>query len=354
MRKSLFEISLDITEPEYRAREELSYSTLARFERDGFNKLNELFDRVSTDSLLFGSCVDTVITGGKNGWKDFNDTYVAYDDLCTPKVREMIKYLSDNYGHIDSISKMSDEILLEALDNAQYYVNYSPSKRISYLRNDKVNRNYQIVNNETRTVISTDMLYNVQNSVRALKTSDATAWYFSDDDSDPDIERLYQLKFAADFAIHGKYRCMSDLIVVNHKEKHITFVDLKTSSHYENEFYLSYLKWRYDIQSRLYSRIIIYNCMQDDYFKDFTFSNYRFIVVNKNSLLPLVWKDPNTHMKGTIKLRNNSIILRDPFEIGEELTDYLITKPLYPFGIKSDGDNDIAEWIEKSRTINSD
>ena len=60
-RKSLYDISWKVSEPVYRADPALSYSTLSRYEREGFNNLDKLFDRLETPSLTFGSCVDTLI-----------------------------------------------------------------------------------------------------------------------------------------------------------------------------------------------------------------------------------------------------------------------------------------------------
>ena len=63
--KKLYEISWDVDEPTYRADEALSYSTIAKFAREGFNKLNTLFDKLDTPSLVFGSAVDALITAVK-------------------------------------------------------------------------------------------------------------------------------------------------------------------------------------------------------------------------------------------------------------------------------------------------
>lgn len=53
-RKSLKDISWNVSEETYRADPALSYSTLARYEREGFNNLDKLFDRLETPSLTFG------------------------------------------------------------------------------------------------------------------------------------------------------------------------------------------------------------------------------------------------------------------------------------------------------------
>ena len=73
-RKSLKDISWQVDESTYRADPALSYSILARYEREGFNNLDKLFDRIETPSLIFGSCVDTFITGSE---EEFNKLFMV-------------------------------------------------------------------------------------------------------------------------------------------------------------------------------------------------------------------------------------------------------------------------------------
>ncbi len=80
--------------------------------------------------------------------------------------------------------------------------------------------------------------------------------------------------------------------------------------------------------------------MKDPYFKDFTLENYRFIVVNKESLTPLVWEFPLTTYSGTLVDKDGNEY-RDPFEIGKELQSYLNFRPKVPVGIDVDGVNSI-------------
>ena len=89
---------------------------------------------------------------------------------------------------------------------------------------------------------------------------------------------------------------------------------------------------------------------KDPYFKSFTLADYEFIVVNKKTLNPLVWKFPFTTSVGTLyvgKNAPNGIELRDPEDLGRELNHYLKTRPTVPDGIKLTGSNDLIEWINK-------
>jgi len=76
-------------------------------------------------------------------------------------------------------------------------------------------------------------------------------------------------------------------------------------------------------------------------------ADYRFIVVNKSTLTPLVWLFPKTTSVGTIVVGNTTPLkLRDPEEIGKELAFYLSYRPSVPIGIEREGDNNIMKWLE--------
>ena len=94
--KSLKEISWDVSEETYRQDPALSYSTLAKYERGGgFNSIPTLFDRVESPSLLFGSIVDSIITGGM---KEFDDRFFVADVDCPEAVIKIVSSLFRKYN----------------------------------------------------------------------------------------------------------------------------------------------------------------------------------------------------------------------------------------------------------------
>lgn len=138
------------------------------------------------------------------------------------------------------------------------------------------------------------------------------------------------------------------LIIVDHKNKEIIPCDLKTSYKPEWDFYKSFIDWRYDVQSKLYYRIIKENIKKDSYFKDFTLKPYRFIVINKETLTPLVWEFPDTAQYCDLEFgKNKQIVLRDPEVIGKELTYYLNNSNRVPIGIELDKTNNINYWLNQ-------
>ena len=144
---------------------------------------------------------------------------------------------------------------------------------------------------------------------------------------------------------------MPDLLIINHENKTILPIDLKTSSHEEWDFPKSFVQWNYQIQARLYWRIIERNIKNDAYFKDFTLLDYLFIVVNRKTITPLVWNFDDTKTYGSIRMRRSDdsvISLEDPFDIGAELHEYLTHSHNVPISIRLNEPNSIVEFINKT------
>ena len=339
IKKELKDIAWNITEEQYRADPALSYSTLARYEREGFNNLDHLFDHISSPSLTLGSCVDTLITGSQ---EEFDKLFYVAD---IPSIGDKEKAIADNlfnkYGsQYSSMVDIPQEDILTTANELAFQKNWRDDTRVKVLR-DRCSIYYAVkANAGDRTVVDLDTYYKVMAMVKALKESHSTHGYFADNDEMSPVRRYYQLKFKA--RLDGvDYRCMADELLVIYDEKKIIPIDLKTSSSKEWDFQHSFCKWDYMIQARLYWLIIKTNLMNDDYFKDFTLEDYRFIVVNRDSLKPLVWEFPLTKTKGTL-VDEEGKEYRDPLEIGKELRGYLDLKPLVPNGIDIDGVNTIT------------
>ncbi len=334
--KELIDISLPITEPEYRQRPELSYSTLSRYEFLGFDGLSHLFDKVESPSLLFGSCVDCLITDGMDA---FNELFTVLDVNVTDGGKDVCKKIMELYPSVLTFEEMPEEYVSYAAKEAGFWKadKWDKIRYREVLKTGNIAIYFNALKNSSKTIVDSETYNDALKCVQALKASDATRGYFADNDELSPVRRYYQLKFAAKFEGVG-YRCMMDLAVVDYEDKKIYPIDLKTSSKTEWHFMDSFEQWKYMIQARLYWRILKANLMADEYFKDFTLEDYRFIVVNRRTLTPLVWEFPLTKSRGTLVDKEGKEY-RDPFEIGKELQGYLNLKPRVPNGIDIDGVN---------------
>lgn len=242
--KSLKDISWNVTEEEYRADEALSYSTLARFDREGFNNLDKLFDKIETPSLTYGSAVDSIITGGID---EFNERFIV---LTFPPISDALKQIAtllfNRFSLMHrSLDTMSDEGLAQVGAECNFYANDKyRNYRVKLIR-EGCNEYYKLMfASQGKTILDNETYQEVCNAVRTLRESESTRDYFADNNPFDGIERCYQLKFKATLN-NVNYRCMADCLYTNFNDKTITPIDLKTSSHTEWDFYKSFIDWSY-------------------------------------------------------------------------------------------------------------
>jgi len=344
---NLFDISWKVDEPTYRKDPALSYSTLARFAREGFNKLDNLFDEIDTPSLTFGSAVDALITGGQEEF-DKNFIVAEFPDI-SDNLQTIARTLFARYNtQYRNVSDIPTDILADVGKECNYYADKKyRATRIKKIK-EECQEYYNIMYSAgNKKIISTETYSQVTAAVRALKENEATKQYFAPDDPfDDSLQKFYQLKFKMPYE-GFELRCMCDEIIVDHKTKTIYPIDLKTSSHTEWDFFRSFVQWRYDIQARLYWRIIKYNLDQHpELFNGYKLEDYTFIVVNKTTLLPLTWVFKDTTRTGLLTYgRLNQVRFEDPFMIAAQLHRYLTYKTRIPDGIYTNVRNDIVNWI---------
>ena len=343
-RKSLKDVSWNVSEQEYRLDSALSYSVLSKYERGGFNSLSTLFDKVESPSLLFGSLVDTLITGTP---EEFDSRFFVCDFPDIPdSIITIVKALYGAYSNkFNDLNNIAVSDIIAMADYYKYQSNWKPETRAKVIK-EKGEEYYNLLFLAgDKTIVSTNDYNDAVDAYHALKDSEATKFYFMSDNPFDGIERCYQLKFKATLN-NVDYKCMFDLILTDTKNKTIQPVDLKTSFKKEYDFYKSFIEWSYNIQCRLYVRILEEVIKKDEYFKDFKILPYKDIVVCRTSLTPLVWDFEDTFVKGELVYgKNKQIVLRDPQTIGEELKYYLDSGVTMPVGINKDTSNDLTKWI---------
>lgn len=209
MIKELKDIAWNISEEDYRKDPALSYSTLARYEREGFNNLEHLFDKLETPSLTFGSAVDAIITGGQ---EEFDKGFMVAEFPSTPdSITKMVKSLFSQYGDsYRSLITIPDDAIIKETEYQGYQMNWKPETRAKVIK-EKGSEYYNLMYVAgDRTILDTNTYQDVCNAVRALKESEATKFYFAENNPfEPEIERFYQLKFKGEFG-GVTYRNMAD------------------------------------------------------------------------------------------------------------------------------------------------
>lgn len=345
--KAFKDISWLVDEPTYRADEAYSYSTLAKFNREGFSKIDCLFDKTSSPSLTFGSMVDTLLTDGKEAFDErfYVATIPAISDTIIAIVDALFAEFSMTHTSLNSIPM---EEIVGFASRFNYQPRWKPETRAKDII-EKGSAYYDTLYlSSGKEVVTSEMYDNALACIDQLRNSVATKKYFQPDNKFEDIERLYQLKFKGEY--NGiPLRCMADLIIVDYKNKTVTPCDLKTSSHLEYEFHKSFIQWNYWIQAQLYWYLIRQTMDKDPYFKDFELKNYVFIVVsNQGNPNPLTWTYDDTKAEtDCIYGRNKNVVCKNWRTLVTTLDYYLKTHTDVPKGITKEEPNNIIAHLNE-------
>lgn len=293
-KKSIKELAWDVSEDIYRADPAKSYSMLAAFFREGPSIIPHLDEKKSSDALKRGSLVDTLLTEPE----EFENKFVIAevnkpsDTMC--QIVESLWLGGDKTtGDLD---KISDEVILRCANSKELYPGYKEETRIKKVRELGSNYFSLLSISEGKTIMSQFEYNQAIACVDTLKNHVYTRDYFFDDPFDDETESYYQLKFKTDS--NPFVRIMFDRIICNHKDKTIQPIDLKTTGKNEELFDHSFIDWSYWIQSNMYSQVLQHVCSKDEYFKDFKILPFKFIVINRDSLSPIVWTDKNNLVSG--------------------------------------------------------
>ena len=287
--KSLKEISWEVTEEAYRADSAFSYSTLSEYYRSGAKSLLSK-EKKDTDALRFGSLVDCLITEPETLIDRF---YVADNAIPSDGVKAVVDSVFFSDGEvIDKIDEISDSDLLLHLDSNSYQSNWKFETRKSKIIKEGSKYFELLKNSKDKTLISVNDYTNALECVDTLKNHRFTKKWFDEDPFDNNVEHLYQLKFKTEY--NGiPIRGMMDKTIVNHSEKWIQPIDLKTTGKDEVDFEKSFVQWNYWLQSCMYSEILRKIIYEDEYFKDFEILPFKFIVINRRNLSPCCWTIPS-------------------------------------------------------------
>lgn len=325
--KKLSELAWDVPENVYREDKALSYSNISRFDREGFNALATLFDKISSPSLTFGSLVDTLLTETE---EVFKQTYAVVN---IPSVTDQVQNVLEEIFRVtqeEDLNKVDDAIIHSCCKKCNYYIDdkWANKRKKEVLAGAGYYRIIAVY--KDKKVISPDLYKKALDCKKALIGNPNTAKYFLPDVFG-DYENYYQLKFKGSYK-SVNLRCMVDCLHVDHKAKTITPIDLKTTSKPEYNFPQSFITYRYAIQAQLYWTLIRAVLNRDEEYKDYELLDYKFIVVNKETLNPLVWEFNQTQRTDGYTLGNETF--RGWREIVVELNDYLTLNKHQPDWVK--------------------
>lgn len=294
--KSIKEVAWDVLEPEYRADPAISYSALSTFAREGPRIIPHLYDAKDAEALRFGSLVDCLMTEPETLEErfliaDFPQTSAKIEIICK-------RVYESTDGIYSSLTNVGPNVLLRIIQDEGYYPNWKDETRLR----DVITKGRDFFSLLSlagdRTVMSTDDYQRAQGCIEALRTNPFTAPIFGVDPFGDNIEKEYQLKFKSHTVAEHPVRCMFDFMIVDHTNRTIRPIDLKTTGKDEEKFEESFVQWMYMLQGTLYSQTLKDVLSKDEYFKGFTILPYWFIVINRFNQTPMSWEFKETFWEG--------------------------------------------------------
>lgn len=338
--KSLRELSLNLPEQVYHDLPIWSYSVIARYARDGFSALSTLHDKVATTpSMEFGSLFDSMITRGKKTL----DNYTVMDFSVPPAEKNVLDVLASNCTCTQFHDISMGEVIATA-DKVGYQPKWKADTRYGHI--SEYAKYYDVVMSGKKIVSKADWddaveMYKVFRNDGYLKK------LFGTKDTD-DVEYIYQAQFKTTFVVNGKeveVKMMADLIVVNHSEKTIQIVDLKTSAMPAYDFSQNFIKYRYDLEAEIYTDVVEKIANENGY-SDYEVLPFLFTDISRVDKVPVTYSyDP---VGGFVYSKGEKTYEYKGWkELLAEILHYEEENAKVPSYITTDGPNDLIEILER-------
>lgn len=211
------------------------------------------------EHFIIGSGVDTRITMGADVCKE--EYYVSLlEDKPTATIMSIVKEVYDSYNFtnmkltnehfaIDNVK----ELILFAAENQDYQKNWKEETKYNKILLQGQDYWNDLVASNSRQILSSQQFELIKTISDNILNHPHTESYFQDGD---DVNIYYQLPL---HFVYQQVKCKAllDMIIVNHRDKTIQPIDIKTMGDYVTNFPISFMRRRYDIQAAFYTQAVI-------------------------------------------------------------------------------------------------
>lgn len=341
--KTLKDLSLTISEQEYHDLPYWSYSVIKKYAKDGFTSLPFLTKKTEPNAAMeFGSLFDSIMTKGKRTL----DEYAVMDVTVPPAERKALDFIvTSTQEHFDDIPKDTINTLCI---QCQYYPKWGVDAKLDHLA---LFKDYYEIRLSGKKIVSKEDWNDAMDMYHVFRQDEYLSKLFGTK-SNKDVEYIYQAKFVTDWTIGDetvKVKVMPDLIVVNHKDKTIQPVDLKTSTDSAIKFKENFIQMHYYLQAELYTDVIrklIDEQLQDTY-GDYTILPYLFTDISRTDKVPVTYVYDPTN--GFSFCKNDRFYSYKGWkELLAEILYYQKTQAKVPSYINASGPNDLIELLSQN------
>lgn len=265
----------------------VSYSKISDFDRNGAISLVRQ-KSVEGAGLKLGSLVDDLLFLSND---EFNKLYYKFDgDKPTATLGVLCDIIIKNYLEIPT----REEVLIIIQQNNLWkrqkeetlYSNFDIPEFWNYLK---------CMFESTGKIIITTSEYNDALELSTILKEHKYSKYILDNN----LDNYYQVKFEFDYR-GFKVRGIIDILTIDHKNKTVQLIDLKTGKNNAIEFEESFIKWRYYFQGALYQRAFNEICKLLK-LKGYTLEPFKFLYISKSDKTPLLFIMTDKWVKAAYK-----------------------------------------------------
>lgn len=288
----MIKITRPMSEPEYRAVDCLSYSMLSGLSKSPGNLISK--EKPEGAGLTFGSAVDTLAFDGET------EFFKKFAIMATKQPTYKIKQVID-----DIIKSQSNEIFYKEYDELEPTIlitarsleygadNWKDETILRKIKEEGGKDYYDFFKSNADKMIIDPVIYeNVINSVTALYNHPFTSkWFNADEENGWQLIFQYPLFGKVKFNdVETKVKGLMDILAIDHVNKIIYPVDLKTSAGHVLDFKTAFVKWNYYIQASLYFLLIKQWAIENG-LVDYNIANFKFIIISSTDFFhrPLVY-----------------------------------------------------------------
>lgn len=266
---------------------DLDYSPLL------YKQKKESSDKEATVFMRFGSLVDCLLTEPEKFDKKYNICSIEFPsdnikNIVTGVFNEYVENINDPKGKNGTVAFLAlDDFKSDILKHAKFE-GYGQTWKEDTLFN-KVKTGGQdffmsLLSSIGKEMISFENYEQAVACVETLKTNDFTCEYFTDVEREG-IEHLWQVPIV--WKEEGMTcKGLIDLLLIDHVNKIIYIIDLKTTAKSVYSFEHSYIKFRYYLQGSMYFHGAVRVFGGNPDFKDYSVQNTMFIVAEQNDYNP--------------------------------------------------------------------
>jgi hypothetical protein len=256
----------------------LSYSRLSDYDQNGPKTLVKRSD-VKGEGVDMGGLIDVLLFTPE----ELNDKYYIFDgSKPTATLEKLTNIILENYSKIPSTG-----VVLEIVRANKFWDNIVKEQTLKNKFDNEEFWGYlkSAYESKDKKVITTEQKLQAEEVVDVLKSHEYSKEIVAFPEEHESKYAQYSLEFQYKNVV---FRGILDLLVVNHKDKTIRIIDLKTGAKSASEFSNSFVKFRYYLQEAVY-QAGIEKIKKDLKLEGYEVLPFQFLYISRYEKIPLLY-----------------------------------------------------------------